>query len=85
MNRSAQRSLRLALAVEGSIFPADQQYRLIEVTSDEASWWQEFAELSASGSGALLADTPAERLAFLRSLLRHSFAELRPATPGDAS
>jgi hypothetical protein len=62
-----------------------KQYRLIEVTSDEAGWWQELAELGASGSGALLADTPAERLAFLRSLLRHSFAELRPAIPGDAS
>ena len=31
MNGRPQRSLRLALAVEGSIFPSDQQNRLIEV------------------------------------------------------
>lgn len=62
-----------------------KQYRVIEVLPEEAGWWQQLVELGADGAGASLADTPAERMPFLRSMLRHSFAELYPASPRGAS
>jgi hypothetical protein len=62
-----------------------KQYRVIEVLPEEARWWEQLVELCASGAGALLADTPAERMPFLRSMLRHSFAELHPASRRGAS